>query len=413
MRRTLEDIIPPSRRRAMEQQEQSSEHGTEPKQPHPPRTRRNSYKPALIAGVIIVLAVGALYFLSGASVTIDPMTNTAPLSLSLAAYASTTSPLPFALVTVEKIASQEVAGSGTTNVTQSASGQLTIYNTLSHSQRLVKNTRFASPSNLIFRIHQEVTVPAARGIIPGSITVPVYADAAGSEYNVAPSPFTVPGLVGTTLENKVYAKSTSAMTGGYVGTRATVDPATAAVAQVALQNALLPDLKQSIQKQVPADYLLIPGAATTTFSAAPTEVASTSGKALVREDGVMTAVIFPQAALAKTIESHLMGSYAGQPVRIVDPSAITLTPVGGFPNATTQVFNFSLSGNVTIAWVVNTTQISSAIAGKTRSEANTIMSSFPAVQRAYFNLRPFWVSTFPNDPTKINVTVNAPATAGS
>ena len=418
MRRTLEDIIPPSRRRAMAQQDRSQQEEENESMPPRerglrPRSRGVTYKPALIALIVIVFAIGALYFLSGARVQIDPMTNTAPLSLTLTSYASTTSSLPFAIVTIKKIASQEVANNGTKKVTQTARGTLTIYNTLPRHQKLIKNTRLSSPTGLIFRINNSVTIPAAHGIIPGSVTVPVYAAAPGSKYNIGPAPFRVPGLTGTSLENKIYAKSTSTMVGGYAGTRPTVSAKTEADARTALQSALRGDLAQSIKQQVQKispDYILLSGAETTAFSAAPSIAASSTNKAFVRENGVMTAVVFPRAALAKAIESHLMGSYVGQPVTIVNPRTITLTLLNGFPNKDTQVINFTLSGNVTIAWVVNSVRIASAIAGKTRSEANDIIRTFPSVKRAYLTLRPFWVNTFPSDPTKIPVIVNKPTT---
>ena len=410
MPRTLEDIIPPSRRKASQREGDSPlgfvPPGGVPREKH---KRNFPYKPAVVAGIVILLAIGALYLMSGATVEIDPMTNSAPLSLTLTAYASSTSKLPFALVSLTKQASQEVARTGTQKVSRIASGELTIYNTTSRSQRLIKNTRFASPNGLIFRIHHAVTVPAAHGIIPGSITVTVYADAPGSDYNVPPSPFSVPGLAGTSLENKIYAKSSMAMSGGYVGESPTIDPAVARSAQDTLHKALLADLEKSISNKVPSGYVFIPGAATTTFAQEPSETASTSGMALVREKGTMTAVVFPEISIAKTIEAHLSGSYAGQPVHLVNPQSLTLTPLNVFPTTKTQSFSFSLSGNVVIAWVINPTQIASAIAGKTRSEANTIISTFPSVKKAIFDLKPFWVSTFPTDPTKITVIVHKPS----
>lgn len=412
MHHTLEDIIPPSRRKKMAEQI-SRQHTQEKKDiPSRPKKRRGygaTYKPSIIAIVIIVLAVGVLYFVSDTKVTVDPMTNTAPLSLTLTAYASSTSPLPFAIVTIEKTASQRVSSTGSKKVSRTASGTLTIYNTLPRIQRLVKNTRFASSNGLIFTIHNAVRVPVAHGIIPGSLTVTAYATAPGSEYNVAPGPFTVPGLANTSLKDKIYAKSSRAMSGGYLGTQPLVAKSVVVKARAALQKALTKSLAQSIQKQIPDDYVLLSGAATTTFSVAPIKSASTTDKALIQENGIITAVILPANMLAKTIESHIMGSYAGQPVRIVNPRTIKLNVLSGFPKRETSVFNFSLSGTVTISWAVNSIRIATAIAGKTRNEAATILSGFPEIKKAYLTLRPFWIHTFPSDPAKITIVVNKPA----
>jgi len=45
------------------------------------------------------------------------------------------------------------------------------------------------------------------------------------------------------------------------------------------------------------------------------------------------------------------------------------------------------------------------VAGKTRNSAETVLSSFPEIERATLILRPFWSTSFPDDPAKVTVTV--------
>ena len=59
-------------------------------------------------------------------------------------------------------------------------------------------------------------------VTPGSVTVTVYADEAGPDYNSDPTDFTVPGLKGMPQFDDVYARSKGPITGGASGTLKTV-----------------------------------------------------------------------------------------------------------------------------------------------------------------------------------------------
>jgi hypothetical protein len=57
-------------------------------------------------------------------------------------------------------------------------------------------------------------------------------------------------------------------------------------------------------------------------------------------------------------------------------------------------------------------KVAAAVAGKTRDSAQVALSGFPEVNKAVLVLRPFWATTFPQDPAKITVTAtNATASA--
>ncbi|VAW32222.1 hypothetical protein MNBD_CPR01-430 [hydrothermal vent metagenome] len=407
MRKTFEDIIPPSRRRNTVQ---PGAHESSPKTALPTHRRKFSYTPAIVSFVIIIIVVMILYAFSGASVEIEPMTATANLSGDFTAMASTTTPLPFGIISVQKIVKQTVKGNGTEAVHQAAHGTITIYNTRPVPQKLVTKTRFETKNGLIFRIRDAIVVPKAHGIIPGSVKAVVYADTSGSQYNISPSSFTLPGLSGTSLARKVYARSTSAMTGGFSGTRAKISPDIEASVHLTLQSVLAKNMAVSIQAQVPEGYVLIEGAATTTYKDLPTLPSKNGSGAEVREQGTTFAVVFPKSAFARLIATNIIGSYSGQPVTLTSTKSLTLIPTKGIPNSRNAVggtvFNFALSGNTTVVWTVNKNRISTAIAGKSREEAKTILKGFPEVKQAHLKLHPVWSSYFPSDPKAITVVIN-------
>ncbi len=403
----FDDIIPPSRRK----EEMSANQSMAPDSREPLRLSGKSprfpYVTLLVVLLVIAVSVGALFYFSGAQVQVTPNAVSAAVQGSFTA-SQNSGALPFEVITAQKIAMQSVASSGTKNVHSFASGPITVYNTQTKAQRLITNTRFATASGLIFRIHSAITVPGGSQAKPGSLTVTVYADQAGASYNVGPSSFTVPGLAGTPQASMVYARSSSAFTGGATGNVPVVNATTDAQARSALIAALAPDLAASIQAQVPAGYLLLNGAATTTYQELASAAGSATGMADVREQGTITAVIFPNAALAKTVAASISGlGYQGEPLTLATSSDLKLTPESGIPGSNSSPFTFTLSGTASLVYTIDPARIAAAVSGKTRSAAEVALTNYPEIKRAIITLRPFWRQTFPQDPSSISVVVVA------
>lgn len=317
--------------------------------------------------------------------------------------------LPYEIITAQKIASQSVKSTGTKTVSAAASGPITIYNTQGKAQKLIATTRFATSAGLVFRIRDAVTVPAGTTAAPGSVKATVYADKPGDSYNVGPTSFTVPGFAGTPQASQVYARSTSAMTGGASGTVPVVDPSDEAQAQTMLKEALLPELTAGLKSQIPEGYILLEGAAATTFERLDSAASPSTGMVDVKEQGTMTAIVFPTTALAKAVATSVAGlGYQGEPVSLLPASKLTLVSPS-LPEVGAASFPFTLSGTASLVYVVDPTRIAAAVAGKTRSAAQVALTNYPEVKRAIIILRPFWRQTFPEDPSTIAVTVANPS----
>ncbi len=377
-----------------------------PREPLRLRPRPPRFPYATLFGILIVIvaSLGALFYFSSAEVDITPNTAQVAVQNSFTADKSSGN-LPFQVITSQKVATQSVQGSGTKTVNTAASGSITIYNTQSKAQKLIANTRFATPSGLIFRIHSAVTVPAGSASAPGSVNATAYADQTGDSYNVGPTSFTVPGLAGTPLASQVYARSTAPMTGGASGTIPVVDSATESATVTSLSDALAPQLLADLQSQVPAGYILLPGAASTAYAELTPAPSSTTGMVDVKEQGTMTAVIFPSAALAEAIASSVDGlQYQGEPLTLASTTGLTLTSQG-IPDASAATYDFTLSGTASLIYTVDSSRIASAVAGKSRSAAEVALTNYPEVKRAVLVLRPFWRNSFPEDPSSIKVRV--------
>lgn len=369
------------------------------------RAPRFPYLTVIVVLIIIAGSAGALLYFSTASIEIVPNSVSAAVEGSFNAEA-TSGELPFKVITAQKVASQTVKSTGTKNVTSSASGMITVYNTQAKPQALVAKTRFQTSAGLVYRIQAPITIPGGSVDKPGSVTAKVVADQPGSSYNVGPSSFTVPGFAGTPQEKQVYARSTTAMSGGASGSVPAVDPLDEVKARAALTTALAPDLEKSLE--VPAGYVLIPGSATTTYQALDSTPAG-SGEVELKEQGTVSAVVFPNAALAKAIASSVSGmNYQGEPVMLSSTETLKLTPTSGIPDAGASAFAFTLSGTAPLVYSVDESRIAAAVAGKARSAAEVALTNYPEVSRAIIVLRPFWKSSFPEDPASISVSVTTP-----
>ena len=397
--RTLNDIVPPSRRK---------ESGSADKEPLNLTKRPFTfpYMTLVAIAVVIIISTAALFIFSGAKIEVTPNTISAAVQGSFTANQSTGT-LPYEIITAQKIASQSVKSSGSKVVNTSASGTLTIYNTQAKSQTLIANTRFVTSAGLIFRIRTAVTVPSGSTAKPGSITAKVYADKTGDAYNIGPSSFTIPGFAGTPQADKVYARSSSSMTGGASGNIPVIDATAEEQARNALIKALGPDLATSIEAKIPAGYVLLEGSSRATYEELTPVASGTTGQVDVKEQGTITAIVFPNKAIAQTIAASV-GSlgYQGEPLTLSSTKGLTL--MGDLPAPDASSFTFTLSGTASLIYTVDPTRIAAAVSGKTRSEAEIALTNYPEVKRAIIILRPFWRQAFPQDPASITVTVATP-----
>jgi len=407
MPKTLNDIIPPSRRRDMPEATEHASHSSHSTNTFSIPRRRMPWGTILVALIVVGLSAGILFLFSRAEVTISKKSNTVAVDTTLLATRSA-GDLSFEVVSVEHIGSETVPAEGSETVQVPAQGTVTIYNEQTVAQTLIKNTRFESPEGYIFRVRESVRIPAATGGTPGSVTATVYADEAGPAYNIGASKFTLPGLKGGATYTLVYARSTSDMTGGFSGTRPTVSKATADGAREVARAALATQLNEALLAEVPKGYLMLSGGTRISYESLPDGV-STGGSVEVREKGVARAVIFKEDEFARAIATKTVAQYQGESLSFASVKDLSMTfGADEKPwDPTYTDLSFSVAGQATLVWNVMPEKIAHAVAGKTRDAAQVILTGdgFPEVGGARIVLRPFWRSTYPLDTTKIKVTI--------
>lgn len=367
---------------------------------------------------VIVLALLAFGFfanvlLGGAEVTVYPkMKDVVVQSDIVARTVPQAGDLSYEVLSLESTAEKQVKATGKEEVAEHATGKITVYNTRTGaSQRLITNTRFESPDGLIFRIKSSIEIPAATedadgNVVPGKVQADVFSDGTGEEYNIAPARFTVPGLKGSDQYDTVYAESTSAFSGGFEGERYLVEDAELAAAQEELHGELRAKLLGELKEKIPAGFIAYDDAVTFMFESLPATEYGDS-LATIRERARLQVPVFKADAFAQYIAEKTIPEYAGEPVYVLDPSALSFAYAEELAPGTDikQVTEipFKLEGNAKIVWQFDADALKKSLAGKKKNETASVFASYRSIGNAQAEVKPFWASKFPTDTAEIEV----------
>lgn len=372
---------------------------------------RTSWLPWAIGSLVLVAALGLiLNFFSGATISLIPKSDSMPIDQKLTALKSPANgELPFAVMKVEESASSEVPATGTKTVTTKASGKIIIYNEQTVSQRLIKNTRFESPTGKIYRINESVTIPKKTGTKIGSLEVTVYADEAGADYNTPPVDYTVPGLKNTPQATKVYARGKGSITGGASGTIKTVEDQDLKQAQNDLRVALETKLRSKARSNLSPSQIAFDQGIVVDLKepALSNEKATGEDRAVVTGSGAIYVVVFDRKQLTAAIAKASVPTYAGEEIVLnnLDRLTFAMPTVTGDTLWNAEALEFTISGTPELRWVINEDAIKNELLGLPKADFNAKMTQYSTIERAKASLRPFWKQHFPSDPAKISIKI--------
>lgn len=394
----------------------------------PPPTRRVVRRPQYekrggylgwIIGLVALLIVGAwayTAFFSNSKVFIIPRSesHTVDLTVNTALVDSATesAKILFEIREFSTTIKKELPAESEREVEELASGTITVYNEFStEAQRLIKNTRFESPEGLIFRIRNSIDVPGytenGGEVIPGSIDVTVYADDVGEDYNIDPARFTIPGLEGLDQFDLMYAKSSEAMTGGFKGVKKTVSELDEAEARAEIERERREAIAQKIEEEMPGEYVVYMTESFFTYSEIPNE--QKGNNVIIGEMITVKAPVFKKSDITKVLAESLVQDYQeGDDIRIDnidDPEALTfrLLEKNTFDPEVDETASLSISGEPLFVWNIDEDEVASALAGTKRKNFLDVIEPFTGVQKAKYELSPFWIMSFPDAPEDIKV----------
>ena len=383
--------------------------------PPPPRGGSRSKHWVWILALVCVAALavlGLLFAFKQTSIRITPYSQRVLFdeTSQFTAYPESRAAagtITYAIKTSDFEDSEPVAASGTEYKEHKASGTITVVNDYSAEPiKLLKSTRFATVSGLIFRTPVEVTVPGKQGSTSGKINVTVAADQAGEQYNIgAGEKLILPGLKSNaSMYAAVYAQTSAPMTGGFVGDAPAVAPSALSAAKATMQARL--DKKVS-------DYLATLGSDTelplrpivsyADVPAGPVDNGSVSARMSAR----VSVPVVPRKALAGAIAQAVTANGSGQLYSLETGEGFA-TNVSGAADTGTEPITFTLAGSGVLVAEVDTTALVAALAGRDQNAFQSIVANFPGVESAKARIEPFWNSSFPKDPGEIEIIVVRP-----
>lgn len=420
--RSIQDIIPPARSKPIRSPMPGTSETPPPSRPTPPPSMPvNPKRPsgffgfAVVAGIVAVLLVVGVIVISTvfyrAYITVTPFSFSIPVQGSFAASLSSES-LPYQKVSVSDTATKSVPATGTQNVENHSSGTITVYNAYTTTeQRLITNTRFMSPDGLIFRVHAPVVIPGytmKAGIkVPGSVDVVVYADEAGDKYNIAASDFTIPGLKGSNQYTLIYAKSKSAMTGGFIGEQAVVDPSVRSETIQTLKADLERSLRAKIGDALPVGAIVFNDSISITYTEAPDT--AEGNNAVISVSGTATAPAVNENALALALAGTGQVSYQGI-LRLDSQNDLRVTVDAPENIGTETPINLAISGTARLVAAYDTEKLAEDLAGISKKDIQAVLPNYPAISNIDVKIYPFWRGGLPADPSKLKISEEVSST---
>ena len=368
-----------------------------------------------VALALLTLGAMALVALRPTSVTVVPRSQnvlfdeTAMFTAYPAATAATGT-LSYALETVTLEDSEIVPAKGVEQVEERASGTITVYNEYSTQPvKLLKDTRFQTPEGLIYKVPAEILVPGKKGTTPGAIDVTVFAEKGGDKYNVGPvSRFTLPGLKSSPkMYSSVYARSTAAFSGGFIGERPAASKVDVDAARAKIRDRLQAQILETVRAKNSETTLAFVDLAYIAFETLP-QTAEAGGGARVHERARVELPVFSADSFARTVAESVSADVENSSVMLKGADALTAQLRSSAAASALAPIQFALNGSVLLVWRVDASELTQALAGRDEAAFQAIIEGFPGIEEAHARIEPFWKNSFPADPAAIKVKISDP-----
>lgn len=371
---------------------------------------------------ILLLAIGAYFYLPSAQVTVFPLKKTENISLKLdvsenpnSGSSANTIVLKTQVIEDEAVLSNTFDATGQKgDSNQKAKGVITIYNEFSEtSQVLVATTRFLSNDNKLFRLLETVTVPGMTvkdgKTEAGKIEANIVADEAGSDFNIKEATFTIPGLVGSAKHDKFYAKLTQETKGG--GNSGSdlkaVSKSDIENAKFKTENQLKSQLKENIKNKLGSENQLLDNAISyevLDFSVFPEEGAVTENFEYQVRIKIKTLAFSSKEMDEKIV--NLINSSVSQKNVPMELSSFEKNYGNADIDFAKKTIKMDVSVNSKLISKIDKNKISEGLAGKKKEEMSEIIGTYPEVSKAEAIVSPNFISnSFPKYPSKINIEI--------
>ncbi len=378
--------------------------------PKPKKSRKYLY--GVLVVLILVVAFGISALFKSAEIRVTPKQDVKAIDESFTAKKdSVGNGLGYQVVTASKEVEKAIDPKDVTSeqkVEKKARGTIIVYNNFgSQSQKLVATTRFQTPEGLIYRLVEAVTIPGTTTkdgkTIPGSIEAVVEADKAGAEYNIGLKDFTVPGLKSDVVKYKeIYGRSKTEINGGFSGMQKVVTKEALAKAEIEMEASLKASLSKDLISQIPSDFVLYENSLTFKFEPSVSTNLADGGVTL-KKRGVTSAVIFDRSGITKAVLVKIFPDIGDNVVKINNLDSLQFSISTSSAQNTASSITFTLKGEASLEWVFDENRLKTELLGRSKKDANGVLSGYPSIKEAWITTSPFWNSTVPSDPKKVTI----------
>lgn len=371
----------------------------------------------LFLGSLIALGLTITYVFPEAKVGIEPREETQKTAFSLTIDKSIDSSdldkklIPAEVFKKNKKIQKAFQSSGKEEVENKARGTVKIYNGYtSQPQTLVRTTRLISESDKMFRLVNTIEVPGAdivnSKIEPNYIEAEVVADEPGSEYNIKPSEFTIPGFKDSPGKYEgFYAISEEPMEGGKVGTIQKVTEKDKEEALSSLKDSLVSEIKTELQESIPEDLKIIEESFKLDLQGVQLNpgVGEAGKEFQIQATGTAQTFALREDYVKRIIKKNLEEEMKEDQEITKDSFEITYKdPALNFEKGTATL---KVEASANLTWKIKKEKLKQDLKGKDEVGARKAVADYPEIKSLQVELWPFWLRRIPNKKDKITIKV--------
>lgn len=296
-----------------------------------------------------------------------------------------------------------------------ARGKIIVYNEYRPPTpiNLVPSRFLSGKEQKIFWSLNKIHIPPAKIIngdfVPGTVEIEVEAEKPGEDYNIPPTTFSLPALVGTPFYQYIYAKSDKPMTGGFKKEVDVIRAEDLQKAREKLWQELLEKGRQQLEEEAGPDMIILKRAVKlisspeTSIECLGTEGLEVSSFSCEGQSPVK-GIGFSKKDLQELAEKVILSELEPQSTIVKDQMTFEFSNGVFVLEKGKLVFDIKIK--VPYYKEISLTSLKAQIAGMNKEGIReTIFALYPQVKKITLKFSPFWMWRAPKNPENIEAEI--------
>ena len=306
--------------------------------------------------------------------------------------------IPGIFFSKEKSITQEFTATGISEKKTKAKGTIRVFNNYHLPQILVATTRFISANGKLFRSKERVNIPPGQ-----SLDVEVEAAEPGPEYNIKPTTFSIPGLLGSPRYTAVYGKSFSPMKGGFIGKVSTVTKEDIEKAKENLFNKLVNMTKKELKEMAGSSFLLLDeGIKNEVLEESCSKNEGQEAEKFECSLKLKSKTLgFAKSDLKDFAKKFVLQEIEGK--KSIKEESLKIEPSVSQFDAKNQTILLKIKIKTEVFSDIEIDSLKEALLGKSLKESEILLKDYPGIEKTKIRIFPFWLQKIPQDIKKIKI----------